>query len=203
MKPHRPSGLAGLGAEPLADALARLGVPEGGWDWLLAGDGSSNAADCGCGWACVAVDRLGPAGENRRVFTGAADYGGVQFAEAMAFASPLQFVAAVEAGRRARWRADRACRVHLLTDSEDCHRRATRPETRHPAEAVFRAFDALGALGFDLRWHLVARETVGLHALADRASRAARIFYEQGAPAGPVLRGRTGEVTGSVYDVNP
>lgn len=191
--------------EPLSWLLRRLGIGENDWDWLLVGDGSGSEGDRVAGWACVAIDRLAAPDQARAVWSGCATRGSPVFAEANAFIGPLEWVAATERARQElrleRHGTSKTARVHLVTDSEECFRYATGPPQRR--EGFWRVFDCFDPTLLSLRWHCVLRETVGLHVYVDRVSRAARQLYEWSAPGGPVLRNKSGEVLGSVYDFNP
>jgi ribonuclease HI len=199
-------------AEPLPALLARLGVGPTEWDWLLVGDGSGSTWDRACGWACAVIERLADPDTPPAVFSGSCDRGTNIFAEVMAFLAPLQWVQEQEKERRKRLNlAPRPVRVHLLTDNQYCSeemarrdrlRKGGQPSPEGKYGELWCVYEHLGRRGYSLRWHLVGRETVGLHVGADRLSRACRKHNEDGGPGWPAVRLPGSELRG-IENFNP
>src|SRR5207344_186670 len=100
-------------AETLEALLVRLGIEEDEWDFLIVGDGSGSGYDRAAGWASVSIERQT---KERRVWWGAVNAGTVNFAEAMAYLQPLNWLACREDDKRRNGRR-KLWRVHIVTDS--------------------------------------------------------------------------------------
>lgn len=180
--------------EPLQDVLDRLGIRN--WDYLLVGDGSGSQWERGAGWGCVLIERQ--TGE-RHIFTGAVNYGTVNFAEMMAYLQPLEWLACREVNKRNKSQIGvRALRIHILTDSEYCRNTGNSKGRMMAKNAGFwSVFDVFARHGFVLTWHWIRRMSVGLNRYSDDLSRVARITFQDYNPVERVSKSDT------VSEINP
>lgn len=202
LKGKRKAGAGGDGQETLEGLLDRLGIGDD-WDFLIVGDGSGSNWNREAGWAAVSVERVTM---ERLVWYGAMNRGTVNFAEVMAYLQPLNWLAAREADRRGKGRQrSRACRVHIVTDSEYASNTggsANRMVAKNGA--LWAAFDVFARQGFVLNWHWVRRDDCALNTYCDELSKLARRLaktYNLQERVGADVR-EDGSPT-TVYDVNP
>lgn len=163
-------------AETLDQLLARLGVGDRDWDWLLFGDGSGSNYRKASGWATVSVERVTM---DRQVWVGAMNRGTVNLAEMLAYVQPLTWIVNQEQERVKAGGGRRAVRVHIVTDSQYC---VTQGEVVGDLMAknagLWAAVAAFRREGIVLHWHHIRREDAALNSFCDGLSKVARRLME-------------------------
>jgi hypothetical protein len=194
---HRKRGKVTKPADPLQTAsifqvLGELSVHE--WEVLLIGDGSGSGWDRACGWASILIERQSA---RRKTFFGAMNLGTVNIGEVKPYVHALAWYSEGPGrerlhGLRSNGRLPRLP-VHIITDSEIIANQGSGVARRKANRPWWAALDELAAMGYDLNWHWMARDRLGLNMLMDYLSRAARKAVESvRLPAGV-----------SEYDLNP
>lgn len=183
-------------SETLDELLARLGIADDDWDWLLFGDGSGSNYRRGSAWATVSIERVTM---DRQVWVGAMNRGTVNMAEMLAYLQPLTWIVNQEHERVEQGQPRRAVRVHIVTDSDYCRQKGETPGDLVAKNAgLWAAFGSLRRDGVVLTWHHINREDAALNSFCDRLSKIARRLVESyNWSEGNVEDGRTR------YDFNP
>lgn len=183
--------------EPLDDVLSRLGIAK--WDFLIVGDGSGSNWNRECAWASVSVER---ATMERLEWFAYANRGTVNTAEAMAYLLPLMWIAGREADRLKEGSRRRACRVHVVTDSEYVRNSGRSEDRQKPAHSLlWESYETMSRQGVIIKWHWIPRNSVGLHERADALGKLVRRTFKE-YNLQQTLSERGSEVK-TVYDINP
>lgn len=136
----------------------------------------------------------------RLLWAGGSNRGTVNFAEAMAYLTPLEHFAARELDRRENGGETRAYNVHIVTDSEYCRNTGRAGVGVGKNAGVWAAFTAFLRRGFVLHWHWMGRGGCDLNIYCDAVSKMVRRGVEgYNLSAGLCV---DGAVT-TPYDVNP
>lgn len=165
---------------PLGSVLAELGILD--WDVLLVGDGSGCSWERGCGWACILVDHYL---NKRKTFNGAMSAGTVNVAEVLPYVQALAWYSRGIGKARLHDRltsgvigGQRMLHVHIVTDSETVANQGNRITRRKANEEWWAALDTIASKGYQLHWHWMARDRLGLNILSDYLSRTSREAIE-------------------------
>lgn len=160
---------------PLSVVLEELGIED--YDLLLVGDGSGSSWGKPCGWATVAVEKTS---FQRQVFYGSMSQGTSSISELMAYLQPLLWYVDVTKKRRKEQDLRPSIKkVHILTDNAYCQKSGEQNQLRaKQGSALSVMLNSIAAQGFDIRWHWIRRESVGLNIYTDRLSRAARLLLQ-------------------------
>lgn len=175
-EPGTKAQIRAAAAESLHELLARVGVADDDWDWLLFGDGSGSNYQRASGWATVSIERPTM---DRQVWAGAMNRGTVNMAEMLAYLQPLTWIVNREQERVEAGGARRAVRVHIVTDSQYCRDKGVTPgELVAKNAGLWAAFGALRRDGIVLTWHHMPREEAALNSFCDGLSKVARGLIE-------------------------
>ena len=181
----------------LGQVLAELGIYD--WDVLIVGDGSGTSWDRGAGWSAVLVDHyLG----RRKLFYGGMNAGTVTIGEVLPYVHAMSWYSrGVGKERLHARRTDGSGRnylhVHIITDSALVASQGNDPQEqvvrRKANREWWAALDSIIAMGYQMHWHWMARDRLGLNMLTDHLSRTSRQAIEAiSLPEGV-----------DVYDLNP
>lgn len=140
------------------------------------GDGSGSRWGRPAGWACACVERVTAVTKDPQVFFGAINSGTVNFAEMMAYAQPLDWLAWREVELREKGGPTRVLRVHVVTDSDYCRSTGAsgRASTSRKNPGLWQVFGVYARFGLVLTWHHLPREEHALNRYCDRLSKLAR-----------------------------
>lgn len=160
------------------------------------GDGSGFAWNIGCGWGCAVVDRQLL---SRKLLWGGWNFGTVGVGELMPYLHALMWYQAIVAKKTKAARGGRLIQTHIISDNETVVRQGNRECGRDALAPIWAGIDCIARQGYDLRWHWIERDRVGLNDLADMVSKMARrlISVDSMQELSPEMK----EI--SVYDVNP
>jgi hypothetical protein len=164
---------------PVGQVLGELGVAPDGWDALLVGDGSGISWDRGCGWATVLIDHYT---NLRKDFRGAMMPGTVYLSELLAYFHALLWY--IRGPGKIRLRSllhnkpGERVKVHIITDNESVALQGRGEYSRKMSEEVWAGMDAIAMKGYELHWHWMRRDSLGLNQLVDHLSRESRIAVE-------------------------
>ena len=184
--------------ETLEALLDRLKIDRNGWDLLLIGDGSGSNWNHECGWGCVSIQSDTMA---RKAWYGAANCGTVNFAEIMAYVTPLTWYVSREQKLRKKGLGSRFRNVHIITDSRYVQSTGdadwNKPKLKNKALwGIFKSFTSQGII---VNFHWIARESVELNQFADKLSKSARLTLKK-----QDLQTYTEETQNrSIYEFNP
>jgi ribonuclease HI len=135
----------------------------GKYDYLLLGDGSGSQWGYPIGWACVLLERR--SGEYR-IFSGAANDGTVNFAELMAYITPLTYIDTKRT-------SGKALDIHIVTDSEYTQSSAHKLSPDKNA-GLIGAINAYRRKGLNTHFHWLRRNSHPLTVIADELSKVMR-----------------------------
>jgi ribonuclease HI len=185
-----------LTTAPLTKVLEELNIKPEDWDAIIIGDGSGTDWKNSCGWGAVLIDHYG----NYRVpFSGASSTGTSQLAELIPYLWALTWYdcgpgKARLKDRIANWKLKPnhgvtgpwsepelppGVKVHIITDNTNLANQGNGLVKRKAYGPLWKAFDGFVAEGYQLRWHWVARQRLGLNRLVDLIAGKCRLAIEK------------------------
>ena len=150
-------------AQTLEQLLLELQISQ--WDYLFIGDGSGNVWQFPVGFACVVIER---GTDWRDVFWGGFNCGTNNYAEMNAYLNPLDYLIECDSMVRS---PDKACRVHICTDSEWLRNAGMGVWSRDKHRPTWAKYDAYRKYGIILMWHWIpGHEGILANELCDRVA---------------------------------
>jgi hypothetical protein len=138
------------------------------WDAVIVGDGSGTDWKNGCGWSAVLIDHY----NNYRVmFRGGANTGTSQLAELIPYCWALTWYSQGPGKARLTDKKstgkDPTVKIHIITDNNNLANQGNGLAQRKAYGPWWRLVDGFVAEGYNLTWHWVARQRLGLNQAAD------------------------------------
>lgn len=177
----------------LAAVLASFEIKD--CDVLIVGDGSGFAWDIGCGWASILIDL---STFQRKLLWGAWMPGTIGIGELIPYLQALMWFHA-HGGKDYQKKLGRPLNIHVISDNENVVNQGNGNSDRKELAPLWAAVDTICRKGYNVKYHWMGRDQLGLNILADHVSRCARL-----AMSGLSLADMVTEMPDmSIYDVNP
>lgn len=176
--------------ETLEDLLRLLKISPNGWDYLVVSDGSGVGWDMGCGWASTLVSREP---QQRLPFNGGMHPGTVSLGEIMGFMQPLMYLASKSSD------GPQFQRIHVVSDSQYVVQIGNALRTPKSHAPLWRQLASFRALGMQLQFHWIPRDSVPLNKIADLVAGVSRKAVS-GVDAVPLLAKLSAE---NLDELNP
>ena len=161
----------------LDEAIRQAGVPDT-WDVLIVGDGAGCWWDRPCGWGCTLIDRHL---NRRRAFDGGMSSGSIAIAELMPTVHAMLWYDEFHGATRKARLGRSTLHVHVVTDSrttvnhwDSLREGGPKGVKIRKKRPLWNVLLQLGRAGYMFHFHWIARNTVGLNALADELAGEAR-----------------------------
>ncbi len=173
----------------IQEIMTGINVKDDEWDLLLAGDGSGQGWDFGCGWGCVLVDHKT---FDRKLFYGAMNVGTIGIAELFPYIHAMTWYSRLLGKKRLKElqeirKSSQTLKVHIITDSEITAKQGNGVAKRETNAEFWASIDYFNRFGYSFKWHWLERDTIGLNALTDHISREARISLHGDLPEGSTI----------------
>lgn len=177
MSGPRPPVHRSVKPNDLEQVINALGLSDpDAWDFIMIGDGSGSTWFKPCGWACALID----SDSSWHINCGMQLRGSVNVAELRPYLeTALWYSRTIGKDRleqlyKAQPAIPHILRCHIITDCESIAHQGNGEMATKTNPEMWLAFNAIRRLGYDFRFHWMARSTMQLNRMCDELSRELR-----------------------------